>query len=168
MIFPKFKNMEIINKIRDKYDPAAKFVEPHVTLVFPFESDIETDVLKEHVRTAIKGIKPFKMSLKGITSKESFDNYIFVEVANGSHEIIKLYKNLYTGILEKHHPNWLHNTKFVAHMTVGKLATKEEVFTALKDLAHIDTSFKTTIDEIAVEIIDIDSSSIIEFTEKLL
>ena len=40
MIFPQFNNIEIIDGIRDRYDPLAKLVRPHITLVFPFESEM--------------------------------------------------------------------------------------------------------------------------------
>ena len=40
MIFPEFENMEIIDNIRKKYDPLAELVRPHITLVFPFESQM--------------------------------------------------------------------------------------------------------------------------------
>lgn len=48
MIFPEFENMSVINGIRDKYDPLAKYVRPHITLVFPFQSDISSIELKKH------------------------------------------------------------------------------------------------------------------------
>ncbi|CEK32658.1 2'-5' RNA ligase superfamily (plasmid) [[Clostridium] sordellii] len=34
MIFPKFNNIEIINKIRKQYDPLFEKVQPHITLIF--------------------------------------------------------------------------------------------------------------------------------------
>ena len=40
MIFPEFENMDIIDRIRDKYDPLARLVRPHITLVFPFENEM--------------------------------------------------------------------------------------------------------------------------------
>lgn len=40
MIFPQFKNINIIDEIREKYDPLSNNVRPHITLVFPFESNI--------------------------------------------------------------------------------------------------------------------------------
>ena len=40
MIFPEFDNIDIIDEIRAKYDPLAKLVRPHITIVFPFEMDI--------------------------------------------------------------------------------------------------------------------------------
>ncbi|MPQ44814.1 hypothetical protein [Clostridium tarantellae] len=33
------KNINVITNIRKKYDPLADLVLPHITLVFPFESD---------------------------------------------------------------------------------------------------------------------------------
>lgn len=39
MIFPEFENIDVINDIRKKYDPLANLVLPHITLVFPFDSE---------------------------------------------------------------------------------------------------------------------------------
>lgn len=33
MIFPDFYNMEVIDNIREKYDPLAKLVRPHITII---------------------------------------------------------------------------------------------------------------------------------------
>ena len=41
MIFPEFDNMDVIDKIREKYDPLAKLVRPHITIVFPFKLELE-------------------------------------------------------------------------------------------------------------------------------
>ncbi|MGL4760811.1 MAG: 2'-5' RNA ligase family protein [Sarcina sp.] len=167
MIFPKFENIEIINEIREKYDPAAKFVAPHVTLVFPFESDIETEDLKKHVLASVKGIKPFKISIQGVASKESFGNYIFMKVLDGIPQLTKLHENLYTGILEDFLPSWLDNVKFLPHMTVGNLTSKKEVYEAIDELKDIQNCFETSVNEVAVEIIEADSTATIEFTAKL-
>ena len=40
MIFPEFENIDIINDIRKKYDPLADLVFPHITLAFPFDSEL--------------------------------------------------------------------------------------------------------------------------------
>ena len=45
MIFPEFRNMNVIDSIRIKYDPLTKLVRPHITLVFPFDSDMSNDEL---------------------------------------------------------------------------------------------------------------------------
>ena len=45
LIFPKFDNMNIIDKIRNKYDRLATLVRPHITLAFPFKDVISDDDL---------------------------------------------------------------------------------------------------------------------------
>lgn len=66
MIFPKFSNMEIIDRMRRNYNPLADLVRPHTTLVFPFHSDIADAELGSHIENAISGIRPFSLQLAGI------------------------------------------------------------------------------------------------------
>lgn len=67
MIFPKFENGQIIDKVREQYDPLANHVRPHITLVFPFDSDLETNRLEEHISTVLSEITPFEIILNGVT-----------------------------------------------------------------------------------------------------
>lgn len=53
MIFPQFKNVNIIDDIRKKYDPLANHVRPHITLVFTFESNLTSIELKEHLKKVL-------------------------------------------------------------------------------------------------------------------
>lgn len=80
MIFPYFGNVEIIDDIRKKYDPLSEHVRPHITLVFPFESDIEASKLKEHIENVISGMMPFDIKLSGITPSTSFGSYLFLNI----------------------------------------------------------------------------------------
>ncbi|GKU28576.1 2'-5' RNA ligase family protein [Clostridium folliculivorans] len=73
MIFPEFENPKIIDNIRDKYDPLANHVRPHITLVFPFESDIKTDDLRTHISSVLSEIRPFEIILNKITPTNSFE-----------------------------------------------------------------------------------------------
>ena len=54
MIFPEFKNINIINDIRKKYDPLANLVLPHITLVFPFDSKLTNEELNLYMRESLK------------------------------------------------------------------------------------------------------------------
>lgn len=36
LIFPKFKNIDKIKSLRNKYDPLSNLIAPHITIVFPF------------------------------------------------------------------------------------------------------------------------------------
>ncbi|MGL4992317.1 MAG: 2'-5' RNA ligase family protein [Sarcina sp.] len=167
MIVPKFKNGNIIAKIREKYDPTVKFVEPHVTLVFPFESDISSEDIKEHTINAIKNAKPFELTLQGIGSDKSFGNYIFLKITKGTEILVDLHKNLYKGILEKYYPHWPDDAPFTPHMTIGNFKTKEELADALEELKVVTDTFTSIADEVTIEIIDENSNSIIEALLKL-
>ncbi len=75
VIFPQFKNVRLINEIREKYDPLSDYIAPHITLVFPFESDIPAIELIEHIKVALVGCDKFSLAMCGITA--SSDGYIF-------------------------------------------------------------------------------------------
>ncbi|WP_027626340.1 2'-5' RNA ligase family protein [Clostridium lundense] len=162
MIFPKFNNGHIIDKIREQYDPLANHVRPHITLVFPFDSDIKTTELKEHISTVLSDITPFEIFLNGITPTNNFGKYLFLNIQKGSEEIIEIHKRLYTGILENYCPDWLKGKTFLPHMTIGNFDNEEKFQIAIKDTRNITDSFKTIVNEISVEIIDENEDSIIE------
>ncbi|MFL0269333.1 2'-5' RNA ligase family protein [Candidatus Clostridium radicumherbarum] len=162
MIFPKFNNGQIIDKIREQYDPLANHVRPHITLVFPFDSDIKTTELKEHISAVLSDITPFEIFLNGITPTNNFGKYIFLNIQKGCEEIIEIHKRLYTGILENYFPDWLKGKTFLPHMTIGNFDNEEKFQIAIKDTRNITDSFKTIVNEISVEIIDENEDSIIE------
>ncbi|MCX7883805.1 MAG: 2'-5' RNA ligase family protein [Caloramator sp.] len=114
MVFPKFENGEIIDKLRKKYDPLYTHVKPHITIVFPFESNIPSDDLKEHIQNSLYGISSFEIVLKGIEPVNSFRKFLFLNIEKGGNYIIELHKRLYTGILENHYPEWLKGNTFFA------------------------------------------------------
>ena len=45
LIFPKFKNINKIQELRDKYDPLANLIAPHITIAFPFSDNISNEEL---------------------------------------------------------------------------------------------------------------------------
>ena len=47
MIFPDFEQMEIIESIREKYDPLYQLVKHHITVVFPFDMDVSNEELSK-------------------------------------------------------------------------------------------------------------------------
>lgn len=162
MIFPKFHNGEIIDKVREKYDPLANHVKPHITLVFPFESEIETNELKEHISKVLSEIAPFEVILNGITPTNDFGQYLFLNIQKGGNEIIGLHKQLYTGILQIYYPEWLCGKTFLPHMTVGNFDNEDDFLMGIDETRNIMDSFKATVNEISVEIIDENEDSIIE------
>lgn len=157
-IFPNFPNQTDIQKLRQQYDPLYQLIPPHITLVFPFESNILSKELNKHIKLAIAKLKPFPIHLQGITETQDF--YLFLNVKKGNDLIIELHDQLYTGILS----SYLNREySYSPHLTVGKLSNRTDFQFALNQTLHFTESFETIVNEIAVEIIDERGLSHIEF-----
>lgn len=163
MIFPQFENMSIIDEIRKKYDPLAKHVRPHVTLVFTFESTLTAMEIEEHLAKVLNEIKSFRMTLQDIVKIDNpLGMYLFLDIKEGNEQIKELSKRIYTGILQEYKPDWLNEGTFMPHMTIGSFTSKEDLNRAAQYIEHIKENFTTIVDKISVEIIDENEDSIIE------
>lgn len=168
MIFPKFENGYVIDNIRNKYDPLSNFVKPHITLVFPFDSNIKTQELEKHISQVLNKFKPFNMTLSGVGTNDSFkDEYLFLNVREGKEDIIKIHQKLYSGILESYYPDFLKKTSYLPHLTIGSFNNVHDFKVALEDTRNINDVFKTRVTQIDVEIIGEKGESTIEFGFKL-
>ncbi len=149
LIFPRFKNLEIIQQIRKKYDRLADLVDPHITLVFPFSDSISDDELINKLCVLLKNYVPFAITFREISLSD--DNYIFLNCINGSNELLKLHDEIYKNII----PNHLNTSiKYTPHITLGQAES-------IDDLKDFDYEFSTIVDEISIELIGEDEESII-------
>ena len=160
VLFPKFNNVDTINNIRGKYDPLANYIAPHITIVFPFESNLTTHELKKHFNKSLKGIKRFNIMLNNITGDYK-DGYLFLNVKKGNDNIIELHDKLYSGLLERF---IFRKVTYCPHLTVGRMFDQKEFDGAVDDLACHDEVYETVIDKVFLENIDVDGNSIIEFS----
>jgi 2'-5' RNA ligase len=159
VLLPSFSNISVIEGIREKYDPLAKCVPPHITLVFPFESDLTEEALKAHLADALKGVQKFPVLLRGITG-DFRDGYLFLNVKRGNDQIIELHDRLYAGVLE---PFLVRKATYCPHLTVGRLLDPLAFDRAAGALGCYDDSFETVIDKVYVETIAGDGVARVEF-----
>lgn len=163
MIFPEFDNVNIINQIREKCDPLANHVRPHITLVFTFESSLSSAEIEEHLKKVLDGTRCFCLTLQEIVKIDNpLGMYLFLDIKQGNKQIKELSKRLYTGILQDYKPDWLNEETFMPHMTIGSFSSKEDLNIAFKETELIKENFTTIVDKISVEIIDENEDSIIE------
>ena len=163
MIFPDFDNMQVIDGLRNRYDRMVHRVRPHITLVFPFVSDIEDDVLHRHLAQALSGIRSFPLTLQGIRKLESPGGcYLFIGVQNGSDEVKKLHTALYDGILQPFLPEWKGEGGFIPHMTIGQFEDHDQMCRAYEEIASIVEVFHTVVTKITVESTDENERSVVE------
>lgn len=154
MIFPKFENIQIINEIREIYDPVVNNVKPHITLVFPFESSIGEDELRKWLTVTLKNTRCFEVEVKDVI-KISSDSmfYLCLEVKKGRKEIKKISSKLYRGILKEYKPKWLNHVEFIPHMTIGKFTNAEELNSAYEEISSLKEKFHSKVDKVSVEIV---------------
>lgn len=164
MIFPEFKNADIINDIRKKYDPLADLVLPHITLVFPFDSRLTNEELSLHLKDCLGGIQPFKVELEGFSKQiNSYGNSLFLNVVQGMAEIKNIHDRLYKGILKQFDAGY----DYVPHMTVGNLSSEKMLDNAFNDVKIYKDKFSTVVKKISVEMIGDHEESIIIIEHEL-
>jgi len=106
--------------VRDRYDPLAASVRPHLTLVFPFEDPISDRDLEAHLQPLASQAPAFDVTLAGITAHEN--EYLFLNVKRGNDAVIHLHDVLYSGALAGH---LVRSHTFVPHITVGRVSSRE-------------------------------------------
>ena len=148
-LFPEFINLQIIEDLRIQHDPLFKLIPPHITLVFPFESAILSQVLYEHIRGALEDIKPFIIELQDFTG--TLDQYIFLNVKKGNDQIIELHDRLYSGLLSTYQ-NF--RFSFHPHLTIGRYNDEKMLMVALSKMNLRKIHFKTLISKIYITIIN--------------
>ena len=163
VIFPQLgKDTNLIQNIRHKHDPLASKIAPHITLVFPFESEISSNALRQHIETQLDGLKSFGLSFQGVSQEEN--NYLFLNIIKGREKIVKIHNLLYQGILNRFLSQ---RHQYKPHLTIGRCNDISTAQTAMKELKSFDRQLKTQVDKISTEIILEDSVSKVDFTVEL-
>lgn len=157
-IFPELDQVDLIQSIRKRYDPLYPCIPPHITLVFPFESEITNIELYRHVKQALTGFQPFAIRLEEISA--SHDHYLFLNVKQGNDQIIALHDRLYTGPLASYR-SYKHT--YLPHLTVGRLHHEHELDEALQEMRSFHHRFESQVSQVIAERIDDNGQSIIEF-----
>ena len=155
LIFPKFKNINLIQKVRNKYDRLYNLVDPHITLVFPFKDEMSNEELILKLSELLKDFTPFQVTFKGISIAD--DNYIFLNCIEGEEIIYQLHNEIYEKILPTHFKKEL---KYIPHITLGE-------FDKIEEFKDFDYEFTTIVEEVFIEFIGKNEESIIIESIKL-
>ena len=145
VIFPEFAPVQrqAIDKMRAAYDPLAAAIDPHITLVFPFEASLTRNGLLKHMKMAVAPIQQFEIELRGITGQH--DEWLFLNIKRGNDQIIALHDRLYTGMLAPYlNPRYT----YAPHLTVGRVTQGKSFDAALRQTAGMTDTIHTTVREI--------------------
>lgn len=151
-------SLDKIENIRQKHDPLFELIPPHITIAFPFKSDISNDELKSHILNLSRGVG--KIEIEFANCITHVRNYLFLEVERGKEQITKLHDILYTGPLLQFLKE---DIPYIPHVTVGRKESAELAAEVAKDIHSFPEKLQCVIDRISVERIGEKGESIIEF-----
>lgn len=143
-----------IHEFRERHDPLSNFLEPHITLVFPFKMNISDEVLVDQVSSKISSFTSFVASIHHQPTIES--NCMYLEVKEGSAEIKALHNLLYTGLLEQLRQDRL----YIPHITIGRVNSESAQY-VIEDAKRLQFETKFMINRLKVERIGPNGESII-------
>lgn len=154
LIFPNFEDTYKIENIRKQYDQLYGIIPPHITLAFPFDSQMENSKLKKLLTEVLKNIKPFEIEMEGVSLRKDDKiktNYIFLNLKKGQEKILNIHNLIYEKVLQTKL-----NFTYVPHITLGRTDNEHEKIC-------LNDKFKTIVDRIFVESIGENEESNIEF-----
>lgn len=163
-IFPRFENNNKIEAIRAKFDNLYNCIEPHITLIFPFKSSMNKEVIFEELCNVLSTETPFELRATKIKPVESHGYYLFLSIDEGKEIISKLHYKLHKGLLSQYQSPWTIDGSFEPHITVGRFKTKTEMDNAFEEVKSFNEVFRVKVDRLYVEIIGDNEESIIEGT----
>jgi 2'-5' RNA ligase len=128
VVFAEGNGLHVIESLRRRFDPLARVIPAHATLVFPFTSAIADSELESHIERAVDGLLPFRARFEGVAEVE--DEYLFLDASVGREAFIELHDRLYRGLLAEHL-----STAHVyrPHITIGRIRDRRERETALAE-----------------------------------
>ncbi|MGG0076671.1 2'-5' RNA ligase family protein [Bacillus wiedmannii] len=158
LVFLNNMSIDKIENIRQKHDPLFGLIPPHITIVFPFMSNISNNELKSHILNLSRGVG--KIEIEFANHITSVGNYLFLKVEGGKKQIEELHDMLYTGPLIQFLKE---DIPYIPHVTVGRKESAELAAEVAKDIHSFPEKLQCVVDRISVERIGEKGESIIEF-----
>lgn len=128
-----FVSEEVERAVGEPYkrcNPIASYVRPHLTLLFPLETELQSSEVYAHFESVTSQVDRFDIRLDGIRLRPE-DLLIYLGVSEGAEELRSLHLELYGGHFER----FLDPTRlFYPHLTVGRFETEAEMSSAYEEL----------------------------------
>jgi 2'-5' RNA ligase len=109
-----------IDEFRRRYDPHVGLIGPHITFVFLVPESIGEAALINHIDAVLSNWRAFPIQLKGL--QKSWDHWLFLILAEGSEDVTRLHRDLYSGVLAEYHRP---DIEFIPHLGLGLFARQD-------------------------------------------
>jgi 2'-5' RNA ligase len=160
VVFPRIPPCNAWSQVlsfRDRFDPLARRVPPHVTLVHPFMDTLSDRALEDHVQAVTGTINIFPIILERVSLHEG--EYLFLNVSRGGDYLVNARNKLYQGALAPHCDR---DNTFIPHMTIGRVAP-DQVRDALAASSELTSHIDGYAEAISAYRIDADGSRSVPF-----
>lgn len=114
--FPAFPIEAPIEAFRRQHDPLANALPAHVTLVFPFATNLTSVQLASHVKRIVGNWPPLPVTFRDIES--IVDEFVVLMVRERADALVALHDKLYRGVLRSHLRSEI---PYVPHVTLGRV-----------------------------------------------
>ena len=133
---PIIDNLEIVDELFRKYNPDSSFVNPHICLVFPFESNLSSKEINKIFMSVLSNIESFNIKLSGLEiSYEENNNFLFLNVIDEFGILRQMSSALYN---ELGHNAQLKGI-YKPHITIGKSRSINEIKKMEDDASILST-----------------------------
>lgn len=147
LLFPQV-NMPLIHDVRRQYDALAEHIPPHISLVFPFESDTSDETVCQVVTDALQHVSSFDITLNQVAGDPD-NGYVWLVVDQGSDEITALHDTLYQSPIFMNHLR--QDIPYKPHMTIAQGISAEKAYRLMAELPQKSLTYTTRIEVVSVE-----------------
>jgi 2'-5' RNA ligase len=127
-----------IEPYRQKFDPLADAIPPHITVIAPFEFIQPPELLSDHIRDVSDTYAPIKVSLAGWDTSRQEDYQLRLPLITGRSEFVELHNELLTGPLSQAVQA---DTDYWPHVIFGRFSEDAELEQAKKSLIDFEPQF---------------------------
>lgn len=115
--FPPFPVDSPIEPFRRRHDPLADALPAHVTLVFPFPTNLTVTQIGSHIRRIVGNWPGLPVSFRDVEG--IVDEFVVLMLRERAEAIIALHDKLYSGVLK---PHLREDIAYQPHVTLGRVA----------------------------------------------
>lgn len=161
--FPPFPLDAPIEAFRRRHDPLADALPAHVTLVFPFPTNLTVTQIGSHIRRIVGNWPALPVTFRDVES--IVDEFVVLMLRERSDAMIALHDKLYRGILKSH---LREDIPYQPHVTLGRVAGNPSGtdFTTLSEIAtrEVRGEWRCVLRELAVVTLHTDGKISIDKT----
>ena len=142
LIIVNFSNMDKIKDIQKKYYDIADKIEPHIAVVFPFDSEISDEELYNKLCEVLSKYKPFKIVCHGVSTPVGESNYRFLNIIENKDVIKNISDDIYKSIIPEH-LQYRDKYNYEPHISLANTPLDKDI--------ELDDTFEMIVDSFYVE-----------------